>query len=253
MRSLAFSTLVLSLLAVSVRAGTISLGSASAFAVLGEAGVTNTGPSLIYGSLAGSTGTPAVTGFPPGAVIAPGVLYGAGVGAAIGEPFFDALAASNSAKGFTPTPEGTSSLGAGGLLSLPPGVYSFTSSVVLLNGLLQLDALGSNNASWTFQIPFALTTASASSVEVVDTGSAGPFTGSITWVVGSQATLGTTTTFLGTIISGTASVLQSGATVGCGRVISLTAGVTLDDNIVDAFPADCAVTGGGGEGGGGPI
>src|ERR1039457_6810438 len=102
MRSLAFSTLVLSLLAVSVRAGTISLGSASAFAVLGEAGVTNTGPSLIYGSLAGSTGTPAVTGFPPETVFAPGVLYTTGVAnSGPGTPFGDASAASISADGLS--------------------------------------------------------------------------------------------------------------------------------------------------------
>ena len=82
-------------------------------------------------------------------------------------------------------------------------------------------------------------------VELVDTGSTGLFTGSITWTAGSAATLGTTTTFLGTIISGAGRVLQTGATIGCGRVLSLNASVTLADNIVDAFPADCAVTGGG--------
>jgi hypothetical protein len=249
MKLLAFSALVLSLLAVSARAGTISYGSAGAFAVLGEGGVTNTGPSLIYGDLAGSTGTYEITGFPPGAVVAPAVIFPAGAGAAIGEPFYDALAAYNTAIGLTPTTEGANNLGAGGLSTLGPGVYSFTSSVVLLNGLLQLDAGGTDTASWVFQIPTALTTGSASSVEVIDTGSAGPYTGTITWVVGSQATLGTTTAFLGTIISDATSVIETGATVGCGRVISLDAGVTLDDNIVDAVPADCAVTGAGG----GPI
>jgi hypothetical protein len=149
-------------------------------------------------------------------------------------------------------PEGTASLGAGGLSTLGPGVYGFTSPTVLLNGLLTLDAGGSNDASWTFQIPFALTTASASSVRVVNTGSAGLFTGSITWAVGSAATLGTTTTFLGTIISNSAgSVLQTGATIGCGRVISLTASVTLDSNLVDAFQSDCVATGVPVTGGGG--
>ena len=93
MKLLAFSALVLSLLAVSARAGTISYGSAGAFAVLGVGGVTNTGPSLIYGDLAGSTGTYEITGFPPGAVVAPAVIFPAGAGAAIGEPFYDALAA----------------------------------------------------------------------------------------------------------------------------------------------------------------
>jgi len=248
MKVRAFSKLtrvsVLLLLAVTARAGIINYGTADAFAVLGEAGVTNTGPSLIFGSLAGSVGTPAVTGFPPGSVVAPGVLYLAGVvNSGPGTPFGDAAAAATAADGLSGMNEGTDTLGAGGLSTLAPGVYSFTSPTVLLNGLLLLDAAGSDSASWVFQIPFALTTASASSVEVVDTGSAGLFTGSITWVVGSQATLGTTTAFLGTIISGAATVLDTGATIGCGRAISLTAGVTLDDNLVDAAAADCAVTG----------
>ena len=237
--------LVLSLLAGGARAGTISLGLAAQYAVLGEAGVTNTGSSTIKGSLAGSTGTYQVTGFPPGNVVLPGVLITTGVAnSGPGTPFGDASAAFDAAMGFGGTNEGALNLGAGGLSTLGPGVYAFTSATVFLNGLLTLNAGGSNDASWTFQIPFALTTASASSVQVVNAGSAGLFTGSITWAVGSAATLGTTTTFLGTIISGSGSVLQTGATIGCGRVVSLNGSVTLDTNIVDAFQSDCVVTGG---------
>jgi len=219
---------------VNADASLINLGSAAPFAVLGEAGVTNTGPSIIFGSVAGSTGTPAVTGFPPGQVIAPGVLVPAGVGnAGPGTPFGDASAAYNTAIGLSAFNEGTASLGAGGLLSLGPGVYTFTSATVLLNGSFQLDAMGSNSAEWVFQIPFALTTASSSSVQIINAGPAGPFTGSITWAVGSDAMLGTTTTFLGTIISNSAGdQLLTGTTIGCGRAISLTASVTLDTNVV---------------------
>jgi hypothetical protein len=229
---------------VSLRAGTIDYGTADAFGVLGEAGVTNTNsPTMIDGSVAGSTGTPAITGFPPGTVNSPGVLYLSGVAnSGPGTPFGDAAAAYTTANGLSGASEGTLGLGSGGLTTLAAGVYSFTSPTVLLNGLLMLDAGGSDNASWTFQIPYALTTASGSSVEVVDAGGPGPFTGSITWAVGSQATLGSTSTFLGTIISGAATVLDTGATIGCGRAISLNASVTLDDNIIDANPADCAVT-----------
>ena len=247
MRQRLIGLVVFSFWVLSAYAGTINLGSAADFAVLGEAGVTNTGPSSIYGSLAGSTGTPTISGFPPGIVFAPGVLYPGGVAnSGPGTPFGDATAAFGVANGLGSFNEGTLNLGAGGLLSLGPGVYSFTSATVLLNGLLMLDAGGSNDASWTFQIPFAFTTAAGSSVEVVDAGSSGLFTGSITWAVGSGATLGTTTTFLGTIISQAKTALDTGATIGCGRAISLDASVTLDNNVIDAFPADCTVTAGGG-------
>ena len=49
--------------AISAYADTVGIGTAAAVAILGEAGVANTGPSLIYGDVAGSTGTPAVKGF----------------------------------------------------------------------------------------------------------------------------------------------------------------------------------------------
>jgi hypothetical protein len=226
--------LVLSVLTFNAHASIVNLGTAAPFGVLGEAGVTNTGPSIIFGSVAGSVGTPAVTGFPPGQVVPPGVLFLAGIGnAGPGTPFGDATAAYNTAIGLSGINEGTASLGAGGILSLGPGVYKFTSTTVLLNGLFQLDAMGSNSAEWVFQIPFALTTASASSVQIINAGSAGTFTGSITWAVGSDAMLGTTTTFLGTIISNSAGdQLLTASTIGCGRVISLTASVTLDTNVV---------------------
>ena len=63
--------LALPLAAVIVRADSIDIGTAAPFGVLGEAGVTNTGPTVVSGSVAGSTGTPAVTGFPPGSVVLP--------------------------------------------------------------------------------------------------------------------------------------------------------------------------------------
>jgi hypothetical protein len=255
---LVLSLLILPFLAVSARADTIDIGIASPFGVLGEAGVTNVGPSVVHGSVAGSSGTPAVTGFPPGSVVAPGVLYTAGVAnSGPGTPFGDALAAYNYAAGLSGLSEGTSSLGAGGVggtlaSALTTGVYSFTSSTVLLNGTLFLNAGGNNNASWTFQIPTALTTKSASSVEVINAGS-GPFAGNITWDVGSSATLGTTTAFLGTIISKAGDSLDNAATIGCGRVISLGASVTLIHNVITTpgSSGGCAETAGSGAGGSG--
>jgi hypothetical protein len=204
--------------------------------------VVNNGSSDIFGSVAGSIATPVVTGFPPGTVTAPGVLYLEGVANGdTGTPFGDALAAYDNAESLTPVNEGTDSLGTGDLGSLTPGVYTFNSATVLLNGILLLDAQGSDTASWTFQIPFALTTAGASSIELVDA-PPGDFTGNITWVVGSAATLGDNSEFLGSIISQAAVVLDDSATLGCGRAISLNASVTLNTNTVDTGCVVSAVT-----------
>jgi Ice-binding-like len=265
MKLRAFSVLSLALIfpsaAVIVRADSIDIGTAAPFGVLGEAGVTNTGPTVVFGSVAGSTGTPAITNFPPGSVVAPGVLFPAGVASGAGTPFGDALAAYNYAAGLSGISEGTASLGSGGIggslaTALTTGVYKFSSATVLLNGTLFLNAGANNNASWIFQIPAALTTASASRVEVIDTGS-GPFTGTITWDVGSSATLGSTTSFLGTVISLAGDSLDNAATIGCGRVISLDASVTLINNTITTPGASggCAQSGGSGGtiGGGGPI
>jgi len=237
--------LVLPFLAPSAHADTLFIGTAGPFAVLGAAGVTNTGPSVIYGNVAGSTGTPAITGFPPGVVVAPGALLPLGAPAV--PVFFDATAAYLYAAGL-PFTSDLSGQNLGGL-TLTPGVYFF-SSTAQLTGLLTLNALGSNNAQWTFQIGSGLTTASASSVQVINAGPAGTFNGGITWQVVSSAILGTTTTFLGTIISQAGVVLQTGATIGCGRAISLTASVTLDSNVISN---NCLVSAGTGGTGGGTI
>jgi len=241
--SIIMPILVLPLLPICAHAGTILLGAASSYAVLGEAGVTNTGQSLIFGNVGGSTGTPAVTGFPPGAVVPP-----AGVVTGSSTAFSDATAGYNSAQGMSGAVNLTGqTLGVGLANNLVGGVYAFSSSVSL-NGTLMLDAGGSNSASWIFQIGSTLTTASASGVQIFNAGSSGPFTGSITWVVGSAATLGTTTSFQGTIISQAASVLNTGATIDCGRVVSLAAAVTLDSNVISM--GNCAaLAGSGGTGG----
>jgi hypothetical protein len=88
-----------------------------------------------------------------------------------------------------------------------------------------------------------LTTASASDVVIEDAGTAGtPFSGAITWDVGSGATLGAGSTFLGTIIANSGTIaLDSTATIGCGRAIALTGSVTLIGNVID-IPGDCSVT-----------
>jgi len=230
--------LVLSWLTISAHAGTID-----GFAVLGASTVTNTGPTTILGNLGLSPGS-SVTGL--GSITLTGVEDVDNALAINGQSDANSAYSALLPSTLTSPPGGAVNLTGEDLggLELAPGVYYFASSAQL-TGTLELDALGTDGGAWTFVMGSTLTTASASDVEIVDTGSAGEFTGNINWIVGSSATFGTTTAFLGTIISEASDTLNTGATVGCGGVIALTGAVTLDNNTIDALPADCSVAGNG--------
>jgi Ice-binding-like/PEP-CTERM motif len=241
--------LVLPLWAVSARASNIDLGTAANFAVLGAQTVTNTGPTTITGDLGVSPGT-SITGLGSITLTGASAVHQNDSVAQLAQA--DASTAWNNAKGLSSTSNlSGKDLGSFGSTGLGAGVYTFGSSAQL-TGTLILNAANNNNAQWVFQIGSTLTTASASTVQVIGLGT-GPFTGSIIWEVGSSATLGTTTTFLGSIISNISDTLNTGATVGCGRVIALTAAVTMDTNTISTGCTVTAGSGGGGGGGGGTI
>jgi Ice-binding-like len=117
---------------------------------------------------------------------------------------------------------------------LKPGVYKFDSSAQL-SGALYLDFEGNPNAVFVFQIGTTLTTASGSSVNIINAGGKHP--GNVYWQVGSSATLGTTTSFVGNILAYTSITLDHGATISCGRALARGVGgvggaVTMDNNTV---------------------
>jgi Ice-binding-like/PEP-CTERM motif len=252
---------VLPLLAVSAYADTAGILTAGQFAVLGASTVTNTGPTTLSGSLGLSPGTSITGFFGTTANEGPG-LINAGTGTVqqtnpvAAQALLDAASAFGIAASALPVIDLTGdTLGVGLANNLSPGNYKFTSSASTNSaGTLILNAGGNNNASWVFQIGSTLVTGSASSVEVVGLLSA-PFTGAITWEVGSSATFGTTTAWLGTTIAQISDTLNTGATIGCGRVIALTGAVTLDTNVINTpdSSGNCAVTGGTGGGTGGTI
>jgi type VI secretion system secreted protein VgrG len=122
-------------------------------------------------------------------------------------------------------------LGSGGTVgTLDPGVYKFDSSAQL-DGTLTLDAENLTSAVFIFQIGSTLTTASASSIDVIDGGNTNGNI-AIYWEVGSSATLGTTTEFAGNILAEDSITLTTGATIVCGRALAQTGAVTMDTNTV---------------------
>lgn len=202
----------------------VGLGTAGSFAVLAGATVTNTGPSTISGDLGVSPGS-AVVGFPPGTV-SNGVIHAADAVALQAQA--DVTTAYNDAAGRATTATVTADLGGQTLVA---GVY--TGGALGLTGALTLDAQGDPNAVFVFQAASTLITASTSSVNLIN--GANPC--NVYWQVGSSATLGTNSVFVGTVLALTSVAATTGATVQ-GRLLARNGEVTLDNNVITA--ASCA-------------
>ena len=114
--------------------------------------------------------------------------------------------------------------------TLAPGVYKTTSAQPSLGitGNLTL----SGNGVYIFQIVSTLTTAANNSDVIL---SGGATAQDVFWQVGSSATLGTTTTFAGTIMAQASISLDTGATLN-GRALARTGAVTLLSNPVNVPP-----------------
>ncbi|WP_406130523.1 ice-binding family protein [Streptomyces sp. NBC_00989] len=202
----------------------VPLGTATSFAVLAGSQVTNTGPSSITGDLGVSPGT-AITGFPPGTVI--GAQHSADAVALQAKS--DLVTGYNNAAGQAPDvtyPTAPDPVELGGRM-LDPGVYKAPISAGI-TGTLTLDAHGDPNAVWVFQIGSTLTTASGSNVSLVN----GASPCNVYWQIGSSATLGTNSTFVGTIMAQESITVTTGTTIA-GRALARTGAVTLDNSTIN--------------------
>ncbi|MFE6482863.1 ice-binding family protein [Streptomyces sp. NPDC057757] len=213
----------------------VPLGTASSFAVLAGSQVTNTGPSSITGDLGVHPGT-AIIGFPPGTVL--GAQHSADAVALQAKS--DLVTAYNNAAGQAPDvtyPTAPDPVELGGR-TLDPGVYKAPISAGI-TGTLTLDAHGDPNAVWVFQIGSTLTTASGSNVSLVN----GASPCNVYWQIGSSATLGTNSTFVGTIMAQESITVTTGTTID-GRALARTGAVTLDNNRIDRGTCATGSTGG---------
>jgi len=197
-----------------------ALAQLSSFGVLGGSAITNTGPTGVNGNLGISPGT-SVTGFPPGVVTAGSMHLNDAVAAQAQSDlttFYNQLAGS-------PCTANLTGQDLGGL-TLMPGVYCFDSSAQL-TGTLILNGAGNSAATFIFKIGSTLTTASASSVSLMN----GASSCGVAWQVGSSATLGSGTALAGTIAALTSITLNTGSSLN-GRALARNGAVTLDTNNV---------------------
>lgn len=211
----------------------VGLGTAESYAVIGGQDVTNTGPTIISGDVGLHPGS-SVTGFPPG--IINGTLNVANAAAIQAQ--LDVTTAYNDAAGRATTETLTDPDLVG--LTLVPGVYE--GGALELSGTLTLE--GGVNDVFIFKAASTLITGSASSVQLTG----GVRACNVFWQVGSSATLGTGSSFVGTVLALTSVTATTAATIE-GRLFARNGSVTLDTNVITPS-SSCPVINEDGGGGG---
>jgi hypothetical protein len=200
----------------------VGLGTAGAYSVLAGSTVTNTNsPTRLSGDLGVSPGS-AITGFPPG--VADGATNAGNADAASAQSSLTTAYLDAQGRPATGTSLGLSLVGG----THQPGVYK-ASSDLGISGAVTLDGQSDPNSVFIFQIGASLTTASSTSIVLIGKAQAC----NVFWQVGASATLGTSNTFVGTVMALTSITLNTGTTVA-GRALARNGAVTLDDNVFTA-------------------
>jgi hypothetical protein len=194
--------------------GAVPLGSASTFGIMATSAITCVPTCIINGDVSLNPGT-SITG-PP--VVNGAIHINDTVSA---QAKNDLLAAYNNAKNLPPgiiIPDGQD-LGAwqptGSTLppgTFPPGTYT-NGSTMKVSTPLVLDAGGNANAVWVFQIGSSLTT--TANVTLAN----GAQAKNVFWVPTASATIGSGTTFDGTIVAGVSTTAVTGSTIN-GRILA---------------------------------
>jgi len=206
------------------QAAPVNLATVSPFVVLAGSTVTNEGPSVLNGDLGVSPGE-ALVGFGLPAVVNGATHAGDAVAA---QAKFDLGTAYDVAAGQPVAPADDLSGTDLGNRTLTAGAYRYNAAA-LLTGPLTLDAQGDPNAQFVFLIGSALTTESASSVNLINGASAC----NVFWKVGTSADLGTTTKFVGNLMALESISVKNAATVE-GRLLARSGAVTLINDVLTA-------------------
>jgi len=214
-----------------VFAPVVNLNSAAQFGILAGVGVSNNAGFSVINNL--DVGIypgvrSSVTGFPPATVVG-GAIYAAddlmpvGTPAMLNQAKLDLVAAYLFAEGAT-TPAPATVSGDQGGLTLAPGIYKSTSTLLIQSGDLTLDGQGNPNATWIFQIASGFTTVGGAGGSIILTG--GAQAKNIFWQTGSSAVIGDYTTFYGNILA-LQSITMNSHAVAVGRMLAQNGSVVM--------------------------
>jgi hypothetical protein len=202
---------------------TVNLGTTESFAVLAGSTITNTGTTTINGDVGGNVGLHPGTIFTGQAsATVSGTVHLADAAALQAKN--DLIIAYDDAAGRTPVTTIPSELGG---TTLTPGTYESADGTFQITGTLTLDAQGDPDGVFVFKTASTLITASSSNIELINSAR---FCRTF-WKVGSSATLGTTSHFVGHIFAMISITANTGATVQ-GQLLARDGAVTLDNNII---------------------
>ncbi|MCY2686027.1 InlB B-repeat-containing protein [Salinimicrobium sp. TH3] len=200
----------------------INLRSAGDFVVLSGAGITNTGVTTRLTGDVGSFPTPTINGLDQTNVN--GKLYTT-ADPLVDQAKKDLTTAYND--GQARSLNAISLPGQLGGLTLAPGLYVNSTSTGISGtgpqGVLTLH--GDANAVWIFKMGSTLVTDPGTSIVL----SGGAKAENIYWIVGTSATIGTTSVFYGNILANISITLNTGAVLN-GRALARTGSVSLDSN-----------------------
>ena len=202
---------------------TVDLGTTSSFAVLAGSTITNTGPTTINGDAGGDVGLSPGTAFTGQAdATISGTVHLADAAAILAKD--DLVTAYNDAAERTPVTTIPTELGG---TTLIPGTYDSADGTFQITGTLTLDAQGDPDGVFVFKTASTLITAADSSISIINSARyCRTF-----WKVGSSATLGTNSHFVGHIFAMESITANNGATVQ-GQLLARTGAVTLENNTI---------------------
>lgn len=200
-------------------------GTTSSYAILAATTITNTGPTTVGGSAGSDVGLSPGTSYTGSAsVTRSGVGTNQITTPAANIAQTDLVTAYNDISSPTPTQLGASDLAGQTII---PGTYANASGTFANSGTLTLDAKGDPSAVFIFQANSTVITSPNSTMVLAN----GAQACNVYWRVGSSATIGVNSTFVGHVYALTSITANTGARIN-GQLLARNGAVTLDSNTI---------------------